>query len=161
MAIDRGRLLSGKNHPNWKGGISERDHKSKKWARQVKQRDGWKCTECGSVKNVQAHHKKEWAKNKNLRYDVDNGKTLCSICHAKNHPKMANMIQIPRIRSGIIKNCEKCGNEFYVPPFKLKTSKFCSHQCQLFVLHLKLRERIEYGRTMDFQNENEKGRPTC
>ena len=140
-----GILYSGSNSPMWKGGISERDNKSKKWAREVKRHDGYKCVECDSEKNVQAHHKKGWADNPDLRYDVGNGETLCSNCHAKRHPEMANWIQIPRIRSGIIKSCKVCGKGFYTPPHKIKTAKFCSRKCQHFVLHNLLRSRGKKG----------------
>ena len=34
-----------------------------------------------------------------------------------------------KARKGIIKNCEACGIEFYVPQYRAKTAKFCSIEC--------------------------------
>jgi len=55
----------------------------KKWRLDILQRDGNKCTECGSLKRLQAHHIVPWEENESLRFDVNNGKTLCIVCHAK------------------------------------------------------------------------------
>ena len=38
---------------------------------------------CGSNRQVQAHHIKTWANASYLRYDVDNGITLCRDCHER------------------------------------------------------------------------------
>ena len=75
------------NH-NWKGGVTTENQKgrgSKKateWRHSVFVRDSFTCQLCGQIGgNLQAHHKKEWANFKSLRYDVDNGATLCKTCH--------------------------------------------------------------------------------
>jgi 5-methylcytosine-specific restriction endonuclease McrA len=52
------------------------------------ERDGYKCTECGSTTNLQVHHKDESGRNKpkELRNDrLDNLVTLCGKCHIKRH----------------------------------------------------------------------------
>lgn len=54
------------------------------WATMIKLRDG-KCTECSSVYDLHAHHIKSFKDNENLRYDVNNGITLCGQCHRKWH----------------------------------------------------------------------------
>ena len=56
-----------------------------KWAREVKDRDGYKCQECGTTEDLEAHHIKSWADYPNLRLDVNNGITLCHACHVKRH----------------------------------------------------------------------------
>lgn len=56
---------------------------SREWAKKVKERDGWKCTKCGSQKNLHAHHIVPWKEKKELRFDVNNGITVCNSCHAK------------------------------------------------------------------------------
>jgi len=54
------------------------------WSTLVKLRDG-KCTQCSSVYDLHAHHIKAFKDNEELRYDVNNGVTLCSQCHRKWH----------------------------------------------------------------------------
>lgn len=80
----------GEKNPNWRGGITTRDldrsrSRSTKWTKAVKDRDGWKCVDCGSEKDLHAHHIKSWRKYPEHRYDLDNGKTLCRPCHEKAH----------------------------------------------------------------------------
>ena len=55
------------------------------WARAVLKRGNCKCVECGSKEQLQAHHIKPKSKNKDLWYDLDNGQTLCVVCHAEKH----------------------------------------------------------------------------
>ena len=51
--------------------------------REVLQRDGWRCQSCGSLNNLQIHHKKFRSQ---LGGDSeDNLITLCSTCHRKAH----------------------------------------------------------------------------
>jgi len=52
----------------------------KKWAKEVKDRDGWKCVICGSTIRPNAHHiiAREVT---DLRWDVYNGITLCPKHH--------------------------------------------------------------------------------
>jgi 5-methylcytosine-specific restriction endonuclease McrA len=49
----------------------------------VLERDGWRCQECGSMKNLQVHHMK---RRSQLGGDViRNLITLCESCHGKCH----------------------------------------------------------------------------
>lgn len=57
------------------------------WRKAVFERDNWTCQECGAH-GEQAHHIKQWAHHSELRFDVDNGITLCKACHAKKHPHL-------------------------------------------------------------------------
>jgi len=54
------------------------------WRRSIFIRDEFTCTECGK-KNIYivAHHKKSFAHYPDLRFDLNNGKTLCDECHKK------------------------------------------------------------------------------
>lgn len=54
------------------------------WATLVKLRDG-KCTNCHSADDLHAHHIKSYKEFPELRYDVNNGITLCGICHREHH----------------------------------------------------------------------------
>lgn len=55
------------------------------WRGTVLQRDNYMCIDCGTTKNLIAHHIKPQEKFKELRLEIDNGLTLCSQCHAKHH----------------------------------------------------------------------------
>ena len=63
--------------------LKRRSVKSKEWACSVKERDNFKCRNCDSEKDLQAHHIIPWRINKDLRFDLNNGLTLCRSCHAK------------------------------------------------------------------------------
>ena len=57
----------------------------KDWRLKVYKRDRHKCQMpgCGYKKSLQAHHIKKWSNASILRFDVDNGITLCYMCHKK------------------------------------------------------------------------------
>ena len=55
----------------------------KNWRTKVYKRDGYKCQVCGSRKRTEAHHIKTWSRFPQLRFDINNGVTLCRICHKK------------------------------------------------------------------------------
>lgn len=52
----------------------------KLWATIIKARDG-KCIYCGSGINLNAHHIFTKGRHRNLRWNTDNGVTLCAKCH--------------------------------------------------------------------------------
>ena len=56
-----------------------------KWAKAVKERDGNKCKVCGSTENLNSHHIETKAGVPELATDVDNGITLCRVCHRIAH----------------------------------------------------------------------------
>ena len=54
------------------------------WRKSVYKRDSHKCQMPGCSyrgKKLNAHHIKKWAEAAYLRYDLDNGITLCWKCH--------------------------------------------------------------------------------
>jgi len=81
----------GEKHYNWKGGITPINKKLrdsseyKLWRKKIFERDNWTCVWCKDNKggNLQAHHIKSWAKYPELRYEINNGITLCDLCHSK------------------------------------------------------------------------------
>ena len=66
---------------------------AQKWGRDVVERDGYRCRECGATEGVQAHHVLAWATHPEHRYNIDNGLTLCIPCHAGKHPEYRNLIE--------------------------------------------------------------------
>lgn len=80
--------LRGEKSPNWKGGITpliERIRRSPEymdWRTAVFTRDDFTCSLCGKRGyRLQAHHIKTFSKNPELRFDPNNGVTLCLECH--------------------------------------------------------------------------------
>ena len=80
----------GKNNGNWGGGATSEDEKIRKgieynlWRNSVFSRDNWTCQECGERGGkLNAHHIKRFSEYPELRFAIDNGKTLCKKCHTK------------------------------------------------------------------------------
>ena len=57
----------------------------KDWRKSVYKRDKFRCQmpNCMSNFRLQAHHIRKCSSESSLRYDVDNGITLCRECHEK------------------------------------------------------------------------------
>lgn len=85
----------GANCHLWKGGITpvnfsiRNSLEYKNWRRLVFERDGYRCLDCG-VKNgdgknvvLNADHILPFAYFPRLRFDINNGQTLCRPCHKK------------------------------------------------------------------------------
>ena len=62
-----------------------RSSKYKNWKKQVLTRDNYICQRCDSKENLVVHHIKKFSENKQLRFDVNNGITLCQKCHKEVH----------------------------------------------------------------------------
>ena len=85
----------GKNSGNWKGGITPINEKirgsleMKLWRRAVFERDKYTCIWCGTRSGggkaiiLHADHIKPFALYPELRFAIDNGRTLCIECHKK------------------------------------------------------------------------------
>lgn len=87
-ATKRGHL----NH-FWRGGVTaehqriRRSWEYRAWREAVFSRDGYACQECaakngdGRAVYLEADHIKPFSTHPDLRFDVDNGRTLCRPCH--------------------------------------------------------------------------------
>ena len=92
----------GANNNQWKGGVSTENHRlraSKRWRvwrEAVFTRDNWTCQVCGARSSkgnpikLHPHHIKHFAEYPDLRFDVNNGITLCEECHRKAHYENKN-----------------------------------------------------------------------
>lgn len=88
------RVSEGKNN-FWKGGILKENTKIrssleyKLWRTSVFERDNYTCQHCkrrngnGVTITLNADHIKPFAYHKELRLDINNGRTLCVDCHKK------------------------------------------------------------------------------
>lgn len=82
--------LHGEANGRWLGGITPANTKlrnslaSREWAKSVKGRDNWTCQICDRRGgDMHADHIKAWALFPELRFNIDNGRTLCPPCHRK------------------------------------------------------------------------------
>ncbi len=83
---------SGETNGRWKGGVTpkhilERNSSEYKlWRNSVFERDGFTCIWCGQHGgNLEADHIQLFSTNPELRFAIDNGRTLCVSCHRKRH----------------------------------------------------------------------------
>lgn len=65
--------------------------KHREWRDKVLRRDKYLCQEClrygKKVTATHAHHIKPVEEYPDLRYKVENGRSLCLACHNKEHPE--------------------------------------------------------------------------
>ena len=73
-----------KNHPKPKI-VAISYGRLKKWRKAVLLRDNYICQGCGLTESLHVHHKQWKIDRPDLRYDVDNGITLCEHCHDRIH----------------------------------------------------------------------------
>ena len=85
---------TGENSPRWRGGVSKL-HKTERqlamqsieyklWRVAVFTRDNYICQMCHEHKHeLEADHIRAWKDYPELRYAIDNGRTLCRECHMK------------------------------------------------------------------------------
>lgn len=78
----------GEKNNFWKGGLTPINEKIRKsleyklWRDSVFKRDNWTCLWCGIIGgNLNADHIKPFAHYPELRFAIDNGRTLCITCH--------------------------------------------------------------------------------
>jgi 5-methylcytosine-specific restriction endonuclease McrA len=81
----------GEESPAWRGGRKDRpssEHTIRRRAVRAKE----VCDKCGEKDGLQAHHVKSYREYPELREDLNNIQVLCEDCHAREHPKYANLL---------------------------------------------------------------------
>lgn len=88
--IKKSIALRGSNSPYWKGGITTENLRIRRsveyrlWREAVFARDNWTCRICNKKGGkINADHIKPFSSYPELRFAIDNGRTLCVPCHLK------------------------------------------------------------------------------
>ena len=78
----------GNKNPNYNPNLTNKDRIDRRcvkgyseWREEVFKKDNFICRQCGTNKRLQAHHIYMWAKYPELRFNIENGITLCKDCH--------------------------------------------------------------------------------
>jgi 5-methylcytosine-specific restriction endonuclease McrA len=66
--------------------------------KRVLERDGWRCRKCGSLENLQVHHKIK--RSQQGSDSLENLVTLCVYCHMAEHGQLNYVKSSKRRRSG-------------------------------------------------------------
>ena len=99
--IDKNKQRTGEKHPRWikdrtkvKLEVDRGGPLHKQWSVGVKKRDNWKCRinnqECNG--RMESHHILSWKDYPELRYDLNNGITLCHHHHPRKKEDEVKMI---------------------------------------------------------------------
>lgn len=95
----RRKFCRKENHYNWQGGITKESTvirnsvEMKLWRKAVFERDNYKCVFCGSGGKLNADHIKPFAYFPELRFAIDNGRTLCVECHKKTDTYLSKVFK--------------------------------------------------------------------
>lgn len=89
----------GEKNGNFKGWVTKEyqrtrtSKKYKQWRLAVFERDSYTCVLCGHISNgdIEADHIKPFSLFSELRFDINNGRTLCKPCH-KDTPTYASKL---------------------------------------------------------------------
>lgn len=91
------RTRKGEKSATWKGGITlehlriRNSQEYREWRTRIFIRDNYECQNCnarnGNGKDIylHVHHIKSFSEYPDLRFDMNNGITLCKKCHYKEH----------------------------------------------------------------------------
>lgn len=104
--------LSGENSPYWNHNLSKKERLERRayqsyfrWREAVFERDGYACKVCGHNKggDLRAHHIYSYKKHRDQQLDINNGITLCVLCHDEFHRNFMGDTRIPCTLDDFIK----------------------------------------------------------
>jgi 5-methylcytosine-specific restriction endonuclease McrA len=156
-----GFRYTGKEHPNYREEARRKNRGGShhKWVNAVISRDKATCRKCGAQGvELHAHHIKSYRDHPELRFDVDNGLTLCFRCHWETHTALtAKAVNSVNTRKGntepslqgnllegvttrgracrrVVVPCGWCGNivSKRLSDAKGKKALFCNKRCMGF-----------------------------
>lgn len=90
------KYFSGENSPVWDENITDEERAERRkypeyyeWRNSIYTRDDFSCVHCkdSAGGNLNAHHIFNYMEHRKLRLDIDNGITLCEVCHKAFHDK--------------------------------------------------------------------------
>ncbi len=98
--------MKGERNPSWKGGVSKVHQRIRNsleykiWRKAVFERDNFTCRFCGiRGGELNADHIKPFAYFPELRFAIDNGRTLCVKCHRTTYLENFKGISYPKKRA--------------------------------------------------------------
>jgi len=96
--------MSGENHPNW---VKDRtklstdrrhayDGRYKDWMSKIRLRDNWKCKMSNKdcLGRIETHHILSWREHPELRYELNNGITLCHFHHPRAFSEEKRLVSV-------------------------------------------------------------------
>lgn len=92
----------------------------------ILERDGFRCTVCGSTNDLSVHHKDFSGQSEKPNNSTDNLMTVCKSCHTKIHKPT----QWTESRHQTV-YCQTCGKEMIVINARIANNrgKYCSREC--------------------------------
>lgn len=105
MSIAHKKLI-GSLSPRWKGDLVNKhvrirnSQEYKLWRKAVYERDNYTCIWCGDNRggNLEADHIKPFSLYPELRFAIDNGRTLCKDCHKKTDTWGYKTLKVTRLK---------------------------------------------------------------
>ena len=146
-----GFRYTGKDHTNFKEDARRKNRRggANRWTNNVYNRDSYTCQKCkasGTKVILHAHHIKSMAHYPKLKWNLDNGITLCIDCHHKVHEykkfegKAIISFKHGRRSIRVKKKCSSCKVNLFIKPSDLmrtsgnnkgtpKKDFYCNKRC--------------------------------
>jgi thymidylate synthase ThyX/5-methylcytosine-specific restriction endonuclease McrA len=98
------RIKRGSESHLWRGGVTPERYLIGQWTQmqafRVHQKNSFRCTLCGSGRDLHAHHIDPVAHNPSRAYDIDNLASVCRTCHGALHHRNLEIKLLEHVKSG-------------------------------------------------------------